>query len=47
MQRRCADPARRQRRKRAGRLRALAPTGGHGIPELPGAPSIGDTALPG
>ena len=32
---------------RAGRLRALALTGGHGVPGLPGIPSIGDTVVPG
>jgi tripartite-type tricarboxylate transporter receptor subunit TctC len=32
---------------RAGRLRALALTGGHGIPALPGIPSIGDSVAPG
>ncbi|GGC50153.1 hypothetical protein GCM10011504_30730 [Siccirubricoccus deserti] len=31
----------------AGRLRALAVTGGHGVPMLPGVPSIGDTVAPG
>jgi tripartite-type tricarboxylate transporter receptor subunit TctC len=32
---------------RAGKLRALALTGGHGVPALPGVPSIGDTVIPG
>jgi tripartite-type tricarboxylate transporter receptor subunit TctC len=32
---------------RNGRLRALAVTGGHGIPALPGIPSIGDSVAPG
>jgi tripartite-type tricarboxylate transporter receptor subunit TctC len=31
----------------SGRLRALAVTGGHGVPALPGIPSIGDTVSPG
>ncbi len=32
---------------RNGRLRALALTGGHGVPALPGIPSIGDSVAPG
>jgi tripartite-type tricarboxylate transporter receptor subunit TctC len=32
---------------RSGRLRPLALTGGHGVPALPGIPSIGDSVAPG